>query len=381
MEEVSICFPREQHAAIRTDGHAIIGDEDAGDDDEHYALNEDPDVEGEADFGLVDEEQFNQNDEHIESNEDESFDKDEGMNLNEDGQHTAESPALPDPVAELEPAISELDDSTAIVMLDEDTLGDFGEQGEEKGETVAENSNQNGKYAALLIDPCYKPDVCFCEKCWVEVEKGQPRGDEATFRRARFVRNEAGRILSRSSCKTFTTFTSEACRGPTSADKAASTSTLAEADRLYQVSEDFDDPDIRNNNTSVSEPQTATRSPDDERGDDALADAEQAPVASAEPVTTEPTTTTEYATALLNGDDEDAEFHADFNADFDLNADIDRENTAEATLTKAGDDFDEIDWRDFPGQGDEDVQEAATVSGKRPRSEEDDVANAEDEQG
>ncbi|ROT40342.1 hypothetical protein SODALDRAFT_94255 [Sodiomyces alkalinus F11] len=87
------------------------------------------------------------------------------------------------------------------------------------------------------------------------------------------------------------------------------------------------------------------------------------------------------ATATLNGDDEE-----DFGAGIDLNADLSRDDfhdhPSPSTRETRHDELEEIDWRDYPGQGDDEetLHDTASVTGKRPRSEEDDTLGEEDEQ-
>ncbi|KAL2753631.1 hypothetical protein ACRALDRAFT_2043991 [Sodiomyces alcalophilus JCM 7366] len=87
------------------------------------------------------------------------------------------------------------------------------------------------------------------------------------------------------------------------------------------------------------------------------------------------------ATATVNGDDEE-----DFGADIDLNADMARDDLDDqplpTTQESRHDELEEIDWRDYPGQGDDEEppHDAASVTGKRPRSQEDDTLGEGDEQ-
>ncbi|KAG7102727.1 hypothetical protein HYQ44_016815 [Verticillium longisporum] len=83
------------------------------------------------------------------------------------------------------------------------------------------------------------------------------------------------------------------------------------------------------------------------------------------------------ATATLDGDEVD-----DLGAEIDLTADIPQDGeTTNGNSEHGPNDLEEIDWRDFPGDGDDEVShESTSVSGKRPRTDEDDLLGAEDEQ-
>ncbi|KAF3347504.1 hypothetical protein VdG2_04226 [Verticillium dahliae VDG2] len=83
------------------------------------------------------------------------------------------------------------------------------------------------------------------------------------------------------------------------------------------------------------------------------------------------------ATATLDGDEVD-----DLGAEIDLTADIPQDGeTINGNSEHGPNDLEEIDWRDFPGDGDDEVShESTSVSGKRPRTDEDDLLGAEDEQ-
>jgi hypothetical protein len=86
-------------------------------------------------------------------------------------------------------------------------------------------------------------------------------------------------------------------------------------------------------------------------------------------------------TATLEGDNGDEP--NDFGTDIDFNADISRDlehDVAPATVQDG--ELDEIDWRDYAGQDEgDDVLDVASTSAKRPRSDEDDAADAENGQG
>ncbi|CRK39032.1 hypothetical protein BN1723_000598 [Verticillium longisporum] len=83
------------------------------------------------------------------------------------------------------------------------------------------------------------------------------------------------------------------------------------------------------------------------------------------------------ATATLDGDEV-----YDLGAEIDLTADIPQDGeTINGNSEHGPNDLEEIDWRDFPGDGDDEVShESTSVSGKRPRTDEDDLLGAEDEQ-
>ncbi|TDZ24453.1 hypothetical protein Cob_v002852 [Colletotrichum orbiculare MAFF 240422] len=74
------------------------------------------------------------------------------------------------------------------------------------------------------------------------------------------------------------------------------------------------------------------------------------------------------ATSTLNGDEVTVD-----NNDLDLNADIlDNEDACARAVTQP-DELEEIDWREFPGQGDDEIPQFPSVAGKRQRSDVDDL--------
>ncbi|KAJ0312977.1 hypothetical protein Brms1b_007535 [Colletotrichum noveboracense] len=83
------------------------------------------------------------------------------------------------------------------------------------------------------------------------------------------------------------------------------------------------------------------------------------------------------ATSTLNGDEVTYE-----NNELDLNADVGENDINEndgADVEGQDDELEEIDWREFPGQGDDEVSESPAVVGKRPRSDVDDLLDDEAE--
>ncbi|KAM0334158.1 hypothetical protein ACHAQA_001178 [Verticillium albo-atrum] len=84
------------------------------------------------------------------------------------------------------------------------------------------------------------------------------------------------------------------------------------------------------------------------------------------------------ATATLDGEEIE-----DLGAEIDLTADMTQEERTAANVDSehGPNDLEEIDWRDFPGDGDEEIShESTSVSGKRPRADEDELLGAEDAQ-
>ncbi|KAI8187218.1 hypothetical protein K4K51_009202 [Colletotrichum sp. SAR 10_75] len=83
------------------------------------------------------------------------------------------------------------------------------------------------------------------------------------------------------------------------------------------------------------------------------------------------------ATSTLNGDEVTYE-----NNELDVNADVGENDINEndgADVEGQDDELEEIDWREFPGQGDDEVSESPAVVGKRPRSDVDDLLDDEAE--
>ncbi|KAF6806844.1 putative glutamic acid-rich protein [Colletotrichum sojae] len=80
------------------------------------------------------------------------------------------------------------------------------------------------------------------------------------------------------------------------------------------------------------------------------------------------------ATSTLNGDEATVE-----NNELDMNADIPGAEDHGADIDGQVDELAEIDWREFPGQGEDDGPESPSVFGKRPRSDVDDMLDDEDQ--
>jgi len=77
------------------------------------------------------------------------------------------------------------------------------------------------------------------------------------------------------------------------------------------------------------------------------------------------------ATSTLNGDEE-----ATYDNELDLNADLPENEIDGAEIHGQDDELAEIDWREFPGQ-DDDVAKSPSISGKRQRSDVDDMLDDE----
>ncbi|KAK2009205.1 hypothetical protein LZ32DRAFT_429759 [Colletotrichum eremochloae] len=77
------------------------------------------------------------------------------------------------------------------------------------------------------------------------------------------------------------------------------------------------------------------------------------------------------ATSTMNGDEE-----ASFDNELDLNADLPENEIDGAEVDGEDDELAEIDWREFPGQ-DDDVAKSPSISGKRQRSDVDDMLDDE----
>ncbi|OLN81784.1 hypothetical protein CCHL11_08929 [Colletotrichum chlorophyti] len=80
------------------------------------------------------------------------------------------------------------------------------------------------------------------------------------------------------------------------------------------------------------------------------------------------------ATSTLNGDEEPT-----YEDELDLNADLPAHEHDSVEATGQDDELEEIDWREFPGQGDDDLVQSPTTMGKRPRSDVDDLLDDEAE--
>ncbi|WQF76024.1 hypothetical protein CDEST_01038 [Colletotrichum destructivum] len=77
------------------------------------------------------------------------------------------------------------------------------------------------------------------------------------------------------------------------------------------------------------------------------------------------------ATSTLNGDEE-----VNYDNELDINADLPEDEIDGPEVLAQDDELAEIDWREFPGQ-DDGVAKSPSISGKRPRSDVDDVLDDE----
>lgn len=402
IEEVSICFPGGQGAVNALPEFADESEAPGESDEEDHGMGDSEDVGGNVEEpiqyphqdatasgndedNLVDDEQFNQElDEYVvivdEGSEAEGgLDEPDGDGFeaqSPDSREAANATVQLDSVAQpgrSEETVDDQNDATA----GQDDVGDGhgaslegedGDEGNVEEERDVHSPPQDGNSADFFAHPCYKPEICFCKTC-LEEASVKDEEEEADFRLESFGLMEAARMRAAQE-------KSPARAHPCSrhayhiSDASVSYSITTAADNLPKV--------LEVSETHGAYLDTETDAANVIVNDPSISDSHAA--FDADEVDETKVTYDTSATATLDGDE-----HADnFNGDFDFDADIGQgleEPDSIPAEANAGD-LDEIDWRDYAGQGDEDVpQESTAASAKRPRSDEDDTADAEHEHG
>lgn len=259
-----------------------------------------------------------------------------------------------------------LNEEQGIQTNDDIVEASVGDEVEVTHDEQLDAPQNDGNSAHFLERSCYAPDICFCEQCLDDTGDVACQ-EESSFRLHRFGLSEAARI-----------------RAAYEADgSGASTPRISALSRhAHHISD-----------TSMSFSFSTTADGKLEAANEAAAaaDAAHAPDEELDPDSNdifglgEPAPDNQLSetsgTATLEGDNGDEP--NDFGTDIDFNADISRDlehDVAPATVQDG--ELDEIDWRDYAGQDEgDDVLDVASTSAKRPRSDEDDAADAENGQG
>ncbi|GKT43954.1 uncharacterized protein ColSpa_04135 [Colletotrichum spaethianum] len=311
------------------------------------------------------------------------------------GDNDAESQngAYEDSIQPEATAVEDLDAETTMVdneaaLLDESTVAADIDTVEDAGavdtmeDQQPEHDGENGNADCFLSTPCFYPSFCICTTCGSTFAAAQMAEDD-DFRYESLVRT------TRESARRQTPFELghshvEAHKGPLArtafrhlqshSDVSMAFSSTTDADNTIQAPEvnasnplvwDTEEPDTFN---TTEDAQTFPEDEDLTHSLDQIV--EGVDVNSADKVT--PNTS---ATSTLNGDEE-----ATYDNELDLNADLPGDGIVGAEVHGQDDELAEIDWREFPGQ-DDDAPKSPSISGKRQRSDVDDLLDDEAQKG
>ncbi|EXF78683.1 hypothetical protein CFIO01_03340 [Colletotrichum fioriniae PJ7] len=386
LDEISYYFASRAQSEvpeIMDDEPDLIGEEDNAD---AAAWPQSPAESGHGEHKLHEAESENE-----EINEDD--DVGDGITGDDDAQSQngiEESSLQPD-----ESAISMPDAETAIVdaevsLMDESTavadpsvVEDGGDEEDAMEDQQPQENGEAGNDDLFQVTLCFFPNFCLCATCTSTFVADQ-MAEEDDFRFESLVRvakesaRQRGRspssnshlalperLLSRRSSRHLHSYSDSSITFPSTAD----------ADARTQASE-IDEPDPLASETQhaavLSTAIDAQNMFDDE---DAAIIADQV-VENANENFAEKVTPDTSATSTLNGDEE-----VTYENELDLNADLHETEEVEAEVVVEDDGLAEIDWREFSGQGDDEIAvESPSASGKRQRSDVDDLLDAEAQQ-
>ncbi|GKT88236.1 conserved glutamic acid-rich protein [Colletotrichum tofieldiae] len=388
LDEISFYFAsRAQSEApeIMDDEPDLIGEEDNAD---AAAWPQSP-GESERDDQNDDETQG----ETAETNEDINEYDDVGDGTAGDDDAVSQDAINEDPIQPEASAIEDLGaEATGVdnegVLIDESTVAvDIGTV-EDAGvvdmaeDQQPEHHEENGNANCFLSTPCFYPNFCLCTTCAAAFAAAQ-MAEEDDFRYDSLVR------MTRESAQRRRHFQldhshAEVYRSPLArtafrhlhsySDVSMAFSSTTDADNTIQAPEvdtsnplvwDAEEADAPN---TVEDAQTFTEDEDLTHSLNQIV--EGVDVDSADKVT--PNTS---ATSTLNGDEEAA-----YDNELDLNADLPENEIGGTEVHGQDDELAEIDWREFPGQ-DDDVAKSPSISGKRQRSDVDDMLDDEAQKG
>ncbi|KAK2728782.1 conserved glutamic acid-rich protein [Colletotrichum kahawae] len=243
-----------------------------------------------------------------------------------------------------------------------------------------QTSGENGNPGSSLSDPCFYPKFCLCVECASTYTTHDMADNDYAY--ASLVRNTRQTAQSHQS----TQFHIPSLEVPTEgsprsqirhfhsrSDVSMAFSSATNADDSFQVPEIDDsnplvNPDAEDEVDLLNAIENDQQWPNDE---DSAALVDQIIEATDENATNKVTPNTS-ATSTLNGDEATYE-----NNELDMNADVGENDGAD--IDGQDDELEEIDWREFPGQGDDELLESPAVVGKRPRSDVDDLLDDEAE--
>lgn len=280
--------------------------------------------------------------------------------------------------------INLLDESTVVADAD---VVESNAMTEVMEDQEPRTSGENGNPDSSLSDPCFYPQFCLCVECASTYTTDDMADNDYAY--ASLVRNTRQTAQNHQSTQFHVPFLEVPIeRFPSSqirhlhsrSDVSMAFSSTTNADDSFQVPEINDSNPLVNTdaedevvllNAVENDPQW----PNDE---DSAALVDQIIEATDGNATNKVTPNTS-ATSTLNGDEVTYE-----NNELDMNADVGENDINEndgADVEGQDDELEEIDWREFPGQGDDEVLESPAVVGKRPRSDVDDLLDDEAEKG
>ncbi|KXH30892.1 hypothetical protein CSIM01_01486 [Colletotrichum simmondsii] len=290
--------------------------------------------------------------------------------------------SMPDAEATmLDTEVSLMDETTAVADLSVVEDG-----GDVEGATEDQQPQENGEAGnddLSQVTLCFFPNFCLCATCTSTFVADQ-MAEEDDFRFETLVRvaKESARLRGRSpSSNSHLALPKRLLSRTTSrhlhsySDSSITFSSTADADARTQA------PEIDESNPLASETQdaavlgTAIDAQNTFDDEDAAIVADQI-VENANESFAEKVTPDTSATSTLNGDEE-----VTYENELDLNADLPEAEAVEAEAADQDDGLAEIDWREFSGQGDDEIAvESPSASGKRQRSDVDDLLDAEAQQ-
>ncbi|KAL0931686.1 conserved glutamic acid-rich protein [Colletotrichum truncatum] len=273
-----------------------------------------------------------------------------------------------------------MDESTAVADIDlvGNSMIDLMEDQE------PQTSDRNGKSGSSLVTPCFYPQPCICNLCVspFTTERVVEDSNVAYASPIQMTREDA-----RHNRQTLLGFPH--LDGPVDVishsrfhhshsaalDSSMGFSLITNADNSIQVTEIEASHSFASGDTEEADLHNAVE--DDQHwpdGEDDTAAVGQITEGTNEGSADKVTPNNTSATSTLSGDDTTYEHN-----ELDLNIDM-PENEGTGTNTGVdNDELAEIDWREFPGQGDNEVSESPLVAGKRPRSVADDLLEEEAE--
>ncbi|KAM0285316.1 hypothetical protein ACHAQH_001505 [Verticillium albo-atrum] len=277
-------------------------------------------------------------------------------------------------------ALSTLDEPTATVAaLEQNAVTEMAADVDGESQSTLD---LNGISTAFPSHPCSFPDFCLCPNCLLRADEEQQR-EEDSFRLECLARS----ILARDTRQTeveisvprsnlYLARATHFRHLHTLSDTSTSYSVTSRTDNVLEAALHGDafNPLLTaeaSNDISNEQQQVVV-----DIDTDALLNPESGTAGVDESLVNQETPVTS-ATATLDGDEV-----GDLGAEIDLTADIPQGGEMTNENSEHGpNDLEEIDWRDFPGDGDDEFShESTSVSGKRPRADEDDLQGAEDEQ-
>ncbi|KAF5522178.1 hypothetical protein CGCA056_v006750 [Colletotrichum aenigma] len=298
--------------------------------------------------------------------------------------------------AELTAVVEDLDGEATMVdtdinLLDESTVVADTDVVESNAMTEVmedqepQTSGENGNPDSSLSDPCFYPQFCLCVECASAYTTDDMADNDYAY--ASLVRNTRQTAQNHQSTQFHVPSLEVPIEGfPRShirhlhsrSDVSMAFSSTTNADDSFQVPEIDDSNPLVNTDAEdeVDLLNAVENDPQWPNDEDSAALVDQIIEATDENATNKVTPNTS-ATSTLNGDEVTYE-----NNELDLNADVGENDINEndgADVEGQNDELEEIDWREFPGQGDDEVSESPAVVGKRPRSDVDDLLDDEAE--